>query len=131
MLVACLKIRKSWRKNFMPIDPITWVIIIGSFLARSTVGYFWDEIREWASRMLGYILDAINDAIEVRSDAVVYLVKEKTLIYRQIEVLSRHIYTGATTRHVKREEITRDQIPSDLNNQLDEKMRLKLMQQQT
>jgi hypothetical protein len=115
----------------MPIDPITWGIIIGSFFAGATVGYFWDEIKEWASRMLGYILDAINYAIEVTSDAVVYIVKEGTRIYREIEVFSRNIYTGATTRHVKRQETTRDQIPSDMNNQLDEKMRIKLIQQQT
>ena len=117
----------------MPIDPITWAIIgfaAGAFTG-ATVGYFWDEIKEWASRMLGYILDAINYAVEVASDALVYIVKEGTRIYKEIEVFSRNIYTGATTRHVKREEIPPNQVPSDMNKQLEERMRLELMRRKT
>lgn len=115
----------------MPIEPITWVIIISSVFAGFTVGYLWDEIKEWASRMLGYILDAINYAIEVTSDALVYIVKEGTRIYKEIEVFSRNIYTGATTRHVKREEISPNQVPSEMDELLNEKMKVKIMQQQT
>jgi hypothetical protein len=124
-------IKILWSKNFMPIEPITWVIIIGSALAGFTVGYLWDEIQEWASRMLGYILDAINYAIEVTSDALVYIVKEGTRIYKEIEVFSRNIYTGATTRHVKREEISPNQVPSKMEELLNERMKVKILEQQT
>lgn len=64
-------------------DPITWgIVIVGSFFTGVAVAVFWDEIKEWATRMLGYILDAINAALEVTSDAVVYLVKEGTRVYK-------------------------------------------------
>lgn len=116
----------------MSIDPITWAIItVAAFSAGAAVGYFWDEIKEWASRMLGYILDAINYAIEVTSDALVYIVKEGTRIYKEIEVFSRNIYTGATTRHVKREEISPNQVPSEMEELLNERMKVKILQQQT
>jgi hypothetical protein len=115
----------------MPIDPITWAIIIGGALAGFTVDNFWDEIKEWASRMLGYILDVINHDVEVTSDALVYIVKEGTRIYKEIEVFSRNIYTGATTRHVKREEISPNQVPPDIEEQLEAKRKVQIMQQQT
>lgn len=117
----------------MPIDPITWAIIgfAAGAVTGATVGYFWDEIKEWASRMLGYILDAINYAVEVTSDALVYIVKEGSRIYKEIEVFSRNIYTGATTRHVKREEISPHQVPSDMEEQLKAKSKVKIMQQKT
>ena len=45
----------------MPLDPISWALIIaGSFSAGVTVGYFLDDIRAWATRMLNRILNAID-----------------------------------------------------------------------
>lgn len=119
----------------MPFDPISWAIIIGSAFAGGavggTVGYFWDEIKAWATRMLGYILDGINTAIEVTSDAVVYLVKEGTRVYQTMEVYVRNIRTGRTRIESRQREISRSEVPPDLDAQLEEKMRLKLMQQPT
>ena len=115
----------------MPIDPISWAIIIGSALAGVTVGYFWDEIQEWASRMLGYILDAVNTAIEVTSDAIVYLVKEGGRVYQTMEVFVRNVRTGSTRLESRKQEIPRSKVPDDINAQLEAKMKLKLMQQAT
>jgi len=115
----------------MPIDPISWAIIIGSFFAGAAVGYFWDEIQEWASQMLGYILDAVNTAIEVTSDAIVYLVKEGSRIYQTMEVFVRNVRTGSTRLESRKQEIPRSKVPDDINAQLEAKMKLKLMQQAT
>ncbi|MCM0591767.1 MAG: hypothetical protein HEQ35_22765 [Gloeotrichia echinulata IR180] len=112
-------------------DPITWAIIIGSALVGAGVGYFWDEIKEWATRMLGYILDAINTAIEVTSDAVVYLVKEGSRVYQRMEVYVRNVRNGSTRLEYRQKEIPRAEVPNDLNAQLDAKMKVKLMQNPT
>ncbi len=112
----------------MPIDPFTWAIIaLYVFDAGLIVAAFWDEIKAWASRMLGYILDAINWAIEVTSDAVVYLVKKGTRVYKRVEVYVRNIYSRATRLNYREEETPRPDVPDDINEQLDEKMKVKLM----
>jgi hypothetical protein len=103
-------IKILWSKNFMPIDPISWAIIIGSFFAGAAVGYFWDEITEWANRMLGYILDSINIAIEVTSDATVYLVKQGARFYKRIEVYVRNRNSGVTTLKYKEEEVGQQRV---------------------
>ncbi|MFM6081884.1 MAG: hypothetical protein ACKPCI_25795 [Dolichospermum sp.] len=115
----------------MPIDPISWAIIIGSFIAGASVGYFWDEITEWANRMLGYILDSINRAIEVTSDAAVYLVREGSRVYKKVEVYVRNIHTLVTSIKQREEEISPYDLPDEINEQLNRKTKLKLMQQQT
>ena len=57
----------------MPIDPITWTIIGLSFFSGAAVGYFWDDITAWFTRVIESLLDLINRAVEVTSDAIVYL----------------------------------------------------------
>ncbi|MBC1218737.1 hypothetical protein GNF10_30565 [Nostoc sp. UCD121] len=111
-------------------DPITWAIIIGSALAGVAVGYFWDEIKEWASRMLGHILDAINTAIEITSDATVYLVKQGSRFYKRIEVYVRNVRSNATTLKYKEEEIA--EVPADVEEQFRKKgNRVKVLQEAT
>ncbi|WP_254172954.1 hypothetical protein [Planktothrix pseudagardhii] len=107
-------------------DPITWAIIIGSFLGGAAIGYFWDEIKAWASKVLGYILDGINYLIEVTSDAVVYLVKQGTRVYKRIEVYVRNIRTGGTRLEYRQEEISPYDLPDDINAELNRKMNNKL-----
>ncbi|TAG86216.1 MAG: hypothetical protein EAZ09_19595 [Oscillatoriales cyanobacterium] len=110
----------------MPFDPITWTIIIGSFLGGAAVGYFWDEISAWFTRVIGYILDQINRAIEVTSDAIVYLVKQGKRYYKRVEVFARNIYSKVTRLLSEQEEISQYDIPEDLNNQLEQKLKLEL-----
>ncbi|MDJ0615167.1 MAG: hypothetical protein QNJ63_00110 [Calothrix sp. MO_192.B10] len=113
----------------MPIEPISW-IIIGLF-AGFAVGVFWDEIKAWATRVLGYILDAVNRAIEVTSDAIVYLVKQGTRIYKRIEVYVRNVNSGGTRIEYRQEEVSPYEIPDDIQAQLERKQKLKLIQQST
>ncbi|TAF05895.1 MAG: hypothetical protein EAZ77_13285 [Nostocales cyanobacterium] len=113
----------------MPIDPISWAIIIGSFLAGAAVGYFWDEIKEWASRMLGYILDAVNIAIELTSDATVYLVKKGARFYKRIEVFVRNRYSNMTTLKYREEEVA--EVPAEVEEQFKRNDKVKVMQQAT
>jgi hypothetical protein len=113
----------------MPIEPITWVIIISSVFAGFTVGYLWDEIKEWASRMLGYILDSINIAIELTSDATVYLVKQGARFYKRIEVYVRNRNSGVTTLKYKEEEVA--EVPAEVEDQFRRNDKIKVMQQTT
>ena len=111
-------------------DPISWIIIAATALAGTAVGYFWDEIKEWATQMLGYILDAINTAIEITSDATVYLVKQGSRFYKRVEVYVRNVYTNATTLRYKEEEIA--EVPTEAEEQFRTKgNKLKVLQQAT
>ncbi|MFK0729948.1 MAG: hypothetical protein ACIWVG_01940 [Gloeotrichia echinulata HAB0833] len=113
----------------MPFPIIAWIAVAA--IAGFTAGVFWDEIKEWASQMLGYILDGINTAIEVTSDAVVYLVQEGPRVYERIEVYVRNVRNGSTRLEYRQKEIPRAEVPNDLNAQLDAKMKVKLMQNPT
>jgi len=107
-------------------DPI-WIILV--FIAGAAVGRFWKEIKEWANRALGYILDGINRATEVTSDAIVYLVKEGTRrIYKKMEVWVKDIYTKEIKPKYKEESISRSEVPDEIKAQLDQKEAVKLMQ---
>ncbi|WP_066380063.1 hypothetical protein [Anabaena sp. CA = ATCC 33047] len=118
-----------WRRNFM--DPITWVIVIGSFVAGAFVATFWEEIKYWATVVLVRILDTIDKILEVTSDAIVYLVKEGNRVYQRMEVYVRNVRNGSTRLEYRQKEIARADVPADINAQLDKKMQLKLMQQGT
>jgi hypothetical protein len=113
----------------MVFDPISWAIIIGSALAGGAIGYFWDEIKEWASRMLGYILDSINRAIELTSDATVYLVKQGARFYKRIEVYVRNSYSNLTTLKYKEQEVS--EVPPEVEAQFKSKNKVKIMQEAT
>ena len=113
----------------MPLDPISWAII--GFVVGVVAASFWDEITEWANRALESILRTIDLAVTVTSDAVVYLTKKGTRVYKKIEVYARNIYNDTTKRHTKKEEVSKDEIPDDINQKLQRKKKLKLMQQTT
>lgn len=115
----------------MPIDPITWTIIGLSFLGGATVGYFWDEITAWANRVVGYIIDAVNYAIEVTSDAIVSLVKEGQRYYKLAEVYVMDIRTNKVRVESRRQEIPSPDVPQEYKEQLMRKAKLKLMQNAT
>ncbi|WYM01902.1 MAG: hypothetical protein HEQ19_22690 [Gloeotrichia echinulata CP02] len=115
----------------MPFPIIAWIAVASIAGFTAAAGVFWDEIKEWASQMLVYILDGINTAIEVTSDAVVYLVKEGGRVYKQIEVYVRNVYTGITELRYRREEISSSELPDEYNSQLEQKTKLKLMQNPT
>ncbi|MBN3909577.1 MAG: hypothetical protein HWQ35_24480 [Nostoc sp. NMS1] len=102
----------------MPIDPISWAIIIGSFVAGYAVGYFWDEIKVWATRILGYIIDGLNRAIEVASNATVFLVKKGTRVYKKIEVIVRNFATGKYFKRYQDEEISPYDVPENAMSEL-------------
>ncbi|MBU7581939.1 MAG: hypothetical protein KAF91_03365 [Nostoc sp. TH1S01] len=115
----------------MFIDPISWAIIIGSALAGAAVGYFWEDIKRWATQVLASILRTIDELIEVTSDAIVYLLEEGTRVYKRMEVYVRNVKTGATRREYRQQEVSRYDIPDELNEQLERKRQLKIMQQAT
>jgi hypothetical protein len=111
------------------LDPISWAII--GFVVGAFAGAFWDEITEWASQVLQLILGAIDLAVTVTSEAVVYLVKRGARVYKTMEVISRNIYSGLTKLNEKSEEISRYDIPDDVNQELDRKMKMKLLTRPT
>lgn len=116
----------------MPLDPISWALIIaGAFGAGVAFGYFWDDITAWASRMLNRILNAINRAVEVVSNALVYLVKRGTRIYKRVEVFVRNVFNNRNYIRNQEEEIYRDDIPQEILADLDRKQKVRLMEQKT
>ncbi|MBS9382737.1 MAG: hypothetical protein HEQ24_00230 [Dolichospermum sp. BR01] len=115
-------------------DPITWVILIGGFLTGILFRHFWKEIKYWATVALLSILDGINKAIEVTSDAFVYLIKEGDKIYEQMEVYVQNYKNSNTeqaTLEVVKQEVKTSDIPPEILKQLQEKRRVKVLQQQT
>ncbi|XWK87893.1 MAG: hypothetical protein U7127_27530 [Phormidium sp.] len=113
---------------------IDWILIGAAALGFGTgvaIGYFWDEITAWATRVVGYILDAINYAIEVTSDAVIKLVKQGYRYYKIAEVYVMDIRTGKTRIESRQEEIPQSNIPQQFLDQLRNKAALKLMQSST
>lgn len=113
----------------MPLDPFSWAII--GFVVGALTANFWDEITEWASRALEVILRAIDITVTVTSDAVVYLVKQGTRIYKKVEVTARNIYTKVTQNHTKTEEVSPYDVPDEINDQLDRKEKIKLLTRTT
>ncbi|MBW4497986.1 MAG: hypothetical protein KME26_33980 [Oscillatoria princeps RMCB-10] len=113
---------------------IDWILVgaaVLGFGAGLAIGYFWDEIVAWAERVVGAILDAINYAIEVTSDAIVKLVKEGYRYYRVAEAYVMDIRTGKTRIESRREEMPENQIPEEIKEQLRNKRQLKLLQSST
>ncbi|MGB3511055.1 MAG: hypothetical protein WBA93_17845 [Microcoleaceae cyanobacterium] len=112
-----------------------WVMIgaaaLLGFGGGVAVGYFWDEIKAWANRVIGYIVDAINYAIEVTSDAIVYLVREGQRYYKKVEVYVMDVDTGKTRIESRQEQIQENKIPSEHLDTLQYKANLKLMQRAT
>lgn len=78
----------------MPFDPISWTII-GTIVGLFAVS-FMDEIREWATRALEKIRNAIDRSVEVTSDAIVSIVKEGYRYYKKIKVYVMNIRTDVT-----------------------------------
>ena len=117
----------------MPIDPITWTIIGLSFFGGGAVGYFWDEITAWANRVVRYIIDTVNHAIEVTSDAIVYLVREGQRYYKLVEVYVMNVRTDEVRIESRKGEILKNQVPQEQDEELKRKasQKLKLMQYET
>jgi hypothetical protein len=111
----------------MPIDPISWGIIIG-FIGGFGAGYFWDEIQKWATRAVSFILDRVNRAYEVASKGLVYLVKQGTRVYKRVEVYVRNVRSSSTRLEYRQEEISPYEIPDEIKDELSQKEKVKLMQ---
>lgn len=94
---------------------------------------FWDEIKQWAEKVLGYVLDSINTAIEVTSDVFVYLVKKGTRYYKRLEVFVRNVRTNTTRPKVEEEEVSEYDLPDEVKEQLNARAdkKLKLLQRPT
>jgi len=115
----------------MPFDPISLILVIGGFLAGVAFGYFWDAILDWAARVIARIIDAIDYAIEVTSDAIVFLVKEGRRFYQRVEVYARNLKNQRTRLLSEKKEIAPMDVPSDIAMELDRKMKIKVAQAAT
>lgn len=118
----------------MPFDPISWIIILAIFGGGNAINYDWnrilDEIKDWATRVVGDILDTINKALEVASDAIVYLLKKGNRYYKEVKVYVMNINTKKV-KIVLEKEIIDSEIPEDIRQELEKKMELKLMKMAT
>jgi len=97
-----------------------WIIagLIGAAIGGAVV-YFWDDLKEWANRMLGYILDAIDWALQKASDAITYIVRKVGAFFRQVKVWIKDRRTGTVKVVTKTEQITNtSDIPYEIRQQL-------------
>lgn len=85
---------------------------------------FWDEIKAWADRVLGSILDSIDRTVEVVSDGVVYLIKKGYEYYKEIEIFLKNRRTGQYEEVRQRVQIPSSQMPPEVKKQLDEREKL-------
>lgn len=113
----------------MPIDIILWAVAAG--IAGFAVGYFWDEIKAWATQAVRAILNGINWAVEVTSDALTYLVRQGTRIYKKVEVYVKNVASGGIRREYRQELIPETEIPGDILSQLNAKGQLLMMRTST
>ncbi|NEP80315.1 MAG: hypothetical protein F6K39_20395 [Okeania sp. SIO3B3] len=108
-----------------------WIIYAGAAALGVAAGiatrHFWEKIKAWASRVVGYILDAINNAIEVASKAIISIVKEGKRYYKLAKVYVMGIHTGETKIESKQEQISTHEIPPSILKELQEKREYKLM----
>ncbi len=116
----------------MPIEPITWVVIIGgSFLLGAAVGHFWDHIKAWLTRVTKNLLDSIDKAIQVVSDAMVFLVKKGPRFYKRVEILVRNISSEIVGKNkgilYEQKEIPEFDIPEDMKEPLYELGKIQIL----
>jgi hypothetical protein len=98
----------------MPFDPISWAVIaLYAIDAALIVGSFWEEIKKWFDRILGYIIDGLIKEIESATKATAFLVYKGTRFYKKIEVIVRNVVTGKYFKRYQEEEIS----PYDLDEQ--------------
>lgn len=109
----------------MPIDILFWALAAG--IAGFAAGYFWDEIKVWATNTVRAILNSINWAIEVTSDALTYLIKQGRSIYKRVEVHVKNVVTGGVRREYRQELISETDVPNDIMSQLNSKEKLLVM----
>lgn len=104
--------------------------VIASFLVGVAVGhYFWKQIKAWATQVLAPILDSIDKVVEVTSDAFVYLIKETTgHVVKRMEIGVQNVLTDEKRIEYKEEKVPPTEIPGEINSQLQERARLKLLE---
>lgn len=113
------------------------MFVIVPFIAGAIVGglviAFWDEIKEWAQNLLGYVISAMNTALEVISDAYIYIVKQSTHYYKRFEVYKRNLQTNKYESHIEQKEISESEVPDEIKEQLEMrgKDKIKIMQRAT
>ena len=108
----------------------TWLLLIGvggiGGILGGIIVHFWEKIKEWASIALKHILRAIDWAVKVASDAVVFLVKRGYTYYKRLEVWVRDIYSGDIVPIYEEQPISIDEIPQDVLDQLKNRAEAKL-----
>jgi hypothetical protein len=106
------------------IDPFSLTLIFfAGAVAGAAVASFWEEIKAWAVPAIGYIIDTIDWAVEVTSDAYVYVLKQGTRIYKRSEVFVRNVITGGTRAEYRQEEISQYDMPDEARAELDHKQK--------
>lgn len=112
-----------------------WIVL--PFITGAVVGgfviHFWDKIKQWAENLLGYVIAGIDTALEVISDALIYIVKQGARYYKRFQVYKQNIKTKRMESYIEQKEILSDDIPDELKEQLDERVdnKLKIMQHTT
>ncbi len=111
----------------MPIP--LFFIFAAAAIAGTTIAIFWEELEKWFVGAVGSIIDSINKAIEVTSDAYASLIKEGYHYFKEVRVFSRDTKTGINRSNCRREEVVN--LPPEVQAQLDREQKIHLNQYPT
>lgn len=94
-----------------------------ALLIGGAVAYFWDDIKNWISRVFDAIVATLNSFIEWAVEGIAFIVEEGGKYYKAVQVLVRNKLGHERVEHHV-EPISRSDVPSEIKNQLEEGMAL-------
>lgn len=100
-------------------------LILGTVVGGLVVG-FWDTIKQWAENILAFVIAAIRTAIEVISDALIFIVKIGDRYYKKFQAFVKNIETNKYESRIVKEEIPESEIPDEIKEQLQMREQIKV-----
>lgn len=110
--------------------PIGWIIV--SAIAGAAAVVFWERIKEWATRVVGLLVDGINLLVEVIGGGIVSFIKEGRKFYKTLDLYTKDIETQKYyRRELPKEELKASEVPPDFLNNINENEKMPVLKLQT
>ncbi len=112
------------------LEQIIW-LAVGAIIGAAAYAAFREKIQEWATRVVGFLLDTINAFVEVTSNALVYLIREGNKYYTEARLFVKNTSNNTNRMESKRQEIKESDIPQEQLAIMKKKEEDLLLQQKT